>query len=62
LRDPIGYEPTEGQTLLKSVAAECRNTLVVSGGDADTTLMAAYRYAEKIGVGFDLAGDQWSGR
>ena len=57
LRDPIGYEPTEGQTLLKSVAADGRNILVVSGADADATLMAAYRYAEKIGVGFDLAGD-----
>ena len=57
LREPIGYAPTEGQTLLKSVAAEGRNLLVVSGADADTTLVAAYRYAEKIGVGFDLAGD-----
>ena len=57
LRDAIGYEPTEGQTLLKSVAADGRNILVVSGADADATLMAAYRYAEKIGVGFDLAGD-----
>jgi len=57
LRDPIGYEPTEGQTLLKSVAADGRNILVVSGADADATLLAAYRYAEKIGVGFDLAGD-----
>ncbi len=57
LRDAIGYEPTEGQTLLKSVTADGRNILVVSGGDADATLMAAYRYAEKIGVGFDLVGD-----
>ncbi len=57
LRDAIGYEPTEGQTLLKSVAADGRNILVVSGADADSTLLAAYRYAEKIGVGFDLAGD-----
>jgi hypothetical protein len=57
LRDPIGYEPTEGQTLLKSVAADGRNILVVSGADTDATLLAAYRYAEKIGVGFDLAGD-----
>ncbi|MGI9441281.1 MAG: hypothetical protein ACR2N1_02380 [Rubripirellula sp.] len=57
LRDPIGYEPKEGQTLLKSVAADGRNVLVVSGADADATLLAAYRYAEKIGVGFDLAGD-----
>ena len=57
LRNPIGYEPTEGQTLLKSVAADGRNILVVSGGDANATLLAAYRYAERIGVGFDLAGD-----
>ena len=57
LRNPIGYEPTEGQTLLKSVAADGRNILVVSGADADATLLAAYRYAERIGVGFDLAGD-----
>ena len=38
LRDAIGYEPTEGQTLLKSVAADGRNILVVSGADADATL------------------------
>ena len=57
LGDAIGYEPTEGQTLLKSVTADGRNILVVSGGDADATLMAAYRYAVKIGVGFDLVGD-----
>ena len=57
LRDPIGYESKQGQTLLKSVAADGRNVLVVSGADADATLLAAYRYAEKIGVGFDLAGD-----
>lgn len=57
LRDPLGHEPTEGQTLLKSVTADGRSMLVVSGADADATLLAAYRYAEKIGVGFDLAGD-----
>ena len=57
LRDPIGYQPKQGQTLLKSVTADGRNVLVVSGADADATLLAAYRYAEKIGVGFDLAGD-----
>lgn len=57
LHHAIGYEASEGQTLLKSVAVDGRNTLVVSGADADSTLMAAYRYAERIGIGFDLAGD-----
>ena len=57
LRDAIGYELSGGQTLLKSVATGGRNILVVSGADADSTLMAVYRYAEKIGIGFDLAGD-----
>ena len=57
LRRAIGYDATDGQTLLKSIAADGRNILVVSGADADSTLMAAYRYAERIGIGFDLAGD-----
>ena len=57
MSNSVGYKPTEGQTLLKSVVADGRNMLVVSGAGADATLMAAYRYAEKIGVGFDLSGD-----
>lgn len=57
LRDAIGYEPRDGETLLKSVATDGRHILVVSGADADATLRAAYRYAEKLGIGFDLAGD-----
>jgi len=57
LRRAIGYEVTEGQTLLKSIAAAGRDILLISGADANATLMAAYRYAERIGVGFDLAGD-----
>jgi hypothetical protein len=57
LQRAIGYEPAAGQTLLKSIAIGGRNILVISGADAESTLLAAYRYAENIGVGFDLAGD-----
>lgn len=57
LAPQVGYEPKAGQTLIKSVDRGNRRILVISGADPETTLIAAYRYAERIGVGFDLAGD-----
>ena len=43
--------------IIKSVNSDGREILVITGNDSTATLHAAYRYAEHLGVGFDLAGD-----
>ena len=43
--------------LIKSVAKDQRNILVITGADTYTTLTAAYRFAELLGCHFNLAGD-----
>ncbi|MHC5076124.1 MAG: beta-N-acetylhexosaminidase family protein, partial [Planctomycetota bacterium] len=42
--------------IIKSLTG-ARNVLVITGNDSAATLHAAYRYAEHLGVGFDLAND-----
>ena len=42
--------------IIKSLTG-ARNVLVITGNDSTATLHAAYRYAEHLGVGFDLAND-----
>jgi len=43
--------------LIKSIAKDGRNVLVITGADTTTTLTAAYRFAELLGCYFNLAGD-----
>ena len=43
--------------LLKSISKDGRHILVITGTDTVTTLSAAYRFAEKMGCYFNLAGD-----
>lgn len=43
--------------LIKSLSKDDRNILVVTGANVETTLFAAYRFAEIIGCHFNLAGD-----
>lgn len=53
----VGHVATENQIVLKTVNSAGRTILVISGYDDHAVLVAAYRYAEKIGCYFDLAGD-----
>ena len=43
--------------LIKSISKDSRHILVITGANAETTLYAAYRFAELIGCHFNLAGD-----
>ena len=43
--------------IIKSIAKDERNILVITGADTHTTLTAAYRFAELLGCHFNLAGD-----
>ena len=43
--------------VLQSIDADDRTVLLVVGADAPATLVAAYRLAEHLGVGFGLEGD-----
>ena len=53
----LGHVPREDQIVLKTVNTGERTILVITGYDDHAVLVAAYRYAEKIGCYFDLAGD-----
>ena len=57
LRDEINHTTTKGSIIIKSVESDGRNILVITGNNSASTLIAAYRFAEHLGVGFDLAGD-----
>jgi hypothetical protein len=41
--------------IIKTINSGGRDILVITGNDSTATLHAAYRYAEHLGVGFDLA-------
>jgi len=43
--------------VIKSLTETNRTILIISGGNAVSTLRAAYRFAEHLGIAFDLAGD-----
>jgi hypothetical protein len=43
--------------IIKTIQDEGRNVLVISGFDCQAVLYGAYRFAEHLGVRFDLAGD-----
>ena len=53
----IGYVNPPSGFLIKTLEQEERTVLVISGADADATLYGAYRFAERLGVGFGLEGD-----
>jgi hypothetical protein len=57
LRDQIAHTTAPGGIIIKSISSDGRTILVISGNDAESTLIAAYRFAEHLGIGFDLAGD-----
>jgi len=57
LRGLINHTTAPGGIILKSVNSGGRNILVITGNNSESTLIAAYRFAEHLGVGFDLAGD-----
>jgi len=47
-----GYE-----FVIKTIPVNNRNVLVISGSDCQAILYGAYRFAEHLGVRFDLSGD-----
>jgi sucrose-6-phosphate hydrolase SacC (GH32 family) len=57
LQNAIGHPTSPGGFILKTVANDGRRVLVITGHDSAATLHGAYRFAEHLGVGFDLAGD-----
>ena len=57
LRSQINQTTTPGGIIIKSVSNSGRTVLVITGSNSESTLIAAYRFAEHLGVGFDLAGD-----
>ncbi len=57
LRNQINQTTTPGGIIIKSVSDNGRTILVITGNNSESTLIAAYRFAEHLGVGFDFAGD-----
>jgi hypothetical protein len=57
LRGLINHTTNPNGFIIKTVNSGGRNILIITGNDSAATLHAAYRYAEHLGVGFDLAGD-----
>jgi len=57
LRGLLNHETADGGIIIKTVSEGGRDILVITGDDDNATLHAAYRYAEHLGVFFDLAGD-----
>ena len=53
----VNHEIQPHGFVIKSIALKNQNILIISGYDPTATLHAAYRLAEHLGVGFDLAGD-----
>ena len=43
--------------ILKTITQQNRNVLIISGFDCQAVLNGAYRFAEHLGVSYDLAGD-----
>ena len=57
LRSLLNHTTTTGGIIIKTVSESGRIILVITGNDGAATLHAAYRYAEHLGVFFDLAED-----
>jgi len=57
LRGLINHTTNPYGFIIKSVNSGGRDILVITGNDSAATLHAAYRYAEHLGCGFDLAED-----
>jgi hypothetical protein len=57
LRGLINHSTNPQGFIIKTVNSGGRDILVITGNDSAATLHGAYRYAEHLGVGFDLAGD-----
>ena len=57
LRSQINQTTTPGGIIIKSISDNGRTILVITGNNSESTLIAAYRFAEHLGVGFDFAGD-----
>ena len=57
LRALLNHTTAASGIIIKTVHESGRNILVIAGNDSVATLNAAYRYAEHLGVYFDLAED-----
>ncbi len=57
LRGLLDHATAAGGIIIKTVNESGRSVLVITGNDSIATLNAAYRYAEHLGVYFDLAED-----
>lgn len=57
LRTPINHSAPSGGFIIKSVSDGGRQVLVITGHDDTATLHGVYRFAEHLGVRFDLSGD-----
>ena len=55
LRGSLNHTTADGGIIIKTVSEDGRNVLIINGNDDDSTLHATYRYAENLGVFFDLA-------
>ena len=57
LRDSLGHTLHSGGFAIKTIEGNARQILVITGHDETSTLHGAYRFAERLGVGFGLAED-----
>jgi hypothetical protein len=57
LNNHLNYETKPGELLIKTISERSRHVLVITGHDSIFTLYAAYRFAEHLGVRFDLNRD-----
>jgi len=57
LRSLLSHTTPTGGVIIKTVSEGGRNILIITGNGGNATLHAAYRYAEHLGVFFDLAED-----
>ncbi len=53
----LNHEPSPRGFIIKTIETEGRKILVISGHDGVSTLYGSYRFAEHLGIAFDLAGD-----
>jgi hypothetical protein len=53
----LNHEPSPQGFIIKTIENEGRKILIVTGNDGVSTLHGAYRFAEHLGIAFDLAGD-----
>lgn len=57
LSSQINQTITPGGIIIKSISDNGRTVLVITGSNSESTLIAAYRFAEHLGCGFDFSGD-----